>query len=183
MNYKSGSRNKMLQGLVFGVLFGFLLQKGGVTRYGVIMGQLLLEDFTVIKIMMTAALVGMWGIHFMKRKNLVEFRIKPFSAGATIPGGILFGIGMGILGYCPGTVSGAAAQGSLDALIGGLGGILAGSWIFSGAFPSLNRKVLHKGEMGPVRIPEVIRMNEWVVISAATILIIGAFFIFEHYGL
>ncbi len=183
MDEKSESRNKILQGLVFGILFGFFLQKGGVTRYDIIMGQLLLEDFTVIKIMMTAALVGMWGIHFMKRKNLVKFHIKPFAVGSTIPGGIIFGIGMGILGYCPGTVSGAAAQGNLDALIGGVGGVLLGSWIFSNVYPSLNRKVLHKGKRGAVRIPEVLKINEWIVISAATVLITGAFFILEHYGL
>ncbi len=183
MDEKSESRNKILQGLVFGILFGFFLQKGGVTHYDIIMGQLLLEDFTVIKIMMTAALVGMWGIHFMRRKNLVEFHIKPFAVGSAVPGGIIFGIGMGILGYCPGTVSGAAAQGNLDALIGGVGGVLLGSWIFSNIFPSLNRKVLHKGEMGPVRITDILKINEWLVISAATVLIIGAFFILEHYGL
>jgi len=46
-------------GLFIGILFGFLLQKGGVTKYDVIIGQLLLTDFTVVKIMLSAVITGM----------------------------------------------------------------------------------------------------------------------------
>jgi uncharacterized protein len=52
--------------LTFGIAFGFLLQKGGATKYDVIVGQLLLTDFTVLKIMLSAVLVGMIGIYAMK---------------------------------------------------------------------------------------------------------------------
>jgi len=45
-------------------------------------------------------------------------------------GGLLFGIGFGILGYCPGTLVGAIGQGSLDALFGGMIGLLIGA-VFS----------------------------------------------------
>ncbi len=55
--------SSLLWGLVFGIAFGFLLQKGGATKYDVIIGQLLLTDFTVVKIMLSAVLVGMIGIH------------------------------------------------------------------------------------------------------------------------
>ncbi|MGD8466186.1 MAG: YeeE/YedE family protein, partial [Anaerolineae bacterium] len=48
------NRSQLVWGFVFGIVFGFLLQKGGVTKYDVILGQLLLEDFTVIKIMLSA---------------------------------------------------------------------------------------------------------------------------------
>ena len=46
-------------GLLTGILFGFLLQKGGVTKYDVIIDQLLLTDFTVVKIMLSAVITGM----------------------------------------------------------------------------------------------------------------------------
>ena len=52
--------------------------------------------------------------------------IKPGSWGSTGIGGIIFGVGLAILGYCPGTSAGAAGQGSLDALVGGVGGMIAG---------------------------------------------------------
>ncbi len=49
-------------GLFFGVVFGFLLQKGGVVKYEVLMGALFLTDFTVMQIMLTAIATGMIGI-------------------------------------------------------------------------------------------------------------------------
>jgi hypothetical protein len=42
----------------FGFLFGFLLQRGRVTDYNVIVNQFRLRDFTVLKVMLTAILVG-----------------------------------------------------------------------------------------------------------------------------
>ena len=60
-----GKRTQLFWGFLFGIIFGFLLQKGGVTKYDVIIGQLLLTDFTVLKIMLTAVITGMIGIYFM----------------------------------------------------------------------------------------------------------------------
>lgn len=50
---------QLVIGLGAGILFGFLLQKGGATYYDVIIGQLLLTDFTVVKIMLSAVVTGM----------------------------------------------------------------------------------------------------------------------------
>ena len=63
---RSNRRAQLILGLVSGVVFGFLLQKGGVTQYGTIIGQLLLTDFTVVRVMLTAVLVGMIGVSSMK---------------------------------------------------------------------------------------------------------------------
>ena len=54
-------RAQLTLGFLAGILFGFLLQKGGATSYNVILGQLLLVDFTVIKIMLAAVITGMVG--------------------------------------------------------------------------------------------------------------------------
>ena len=74
----------LLWGLAFGIVFGFLLQKGGATKYDVIIGQLLLTDFTVLKIMLSAVLVGMMGIYAMKALGWVELYPKSGSAGKNI---------------------------------------------------------------------------------------------------
>lgn len=50
--------SRLLLGLVTGILFGFFLHKGGVSKYAVITGQFLLRDFTMMKMMMTAIIVG-----------------------------------------------------------------------------------------------------------------------------
>ena len=126
--------NKVLQiglAIVFGFIFGFLLQKGGVTEYDILIGQLLLTDFTVVKVILTAIAVGMIGVNLLAHFNLTKLHIKKGSWGASLIGGIIFGIGFGLLGYCPGTVSGAAAKGYIDALTGGIPGLLVGAGLFA----------------------------------------------------
>ncbi|MBN2538026.1 YeeE/YedE family protein, partial [candidate division WOR-3 bacterium] len=95
---------QLLLGFLFGVVFGFLLHKGGVTDYDVIVGQLLLRDHTVLKIMLSAVVVGMLGIHALRSLKLARLRPKPGSPGSVIIGGLLFGLGFATLGYCPGTL-------------------------------------------------------------------------------
>ena len=62
---KPDSAKQLMLGFIFGVIFGFLLQKGGVVKYEVLMGALFLTDFTVMKIMLTSITVGMIGIFSM----------------------------------------------------------------------------------------------------------------------
>lgn len=170
-------------GFFMGCCFGFLLQKGGATRYDVILGQLLLTDFTVVKIMLSAMATGMIGIHFLKRKGLVQLHPKPGSFGSTVPGGLLFGIGFALLGYCPGTVIGAAAQGSMDALFGGITGILIGSGFFAALYPGLEKKYLSRGSFGELTLPQLFKINEWAVIIPLAIMIAVLFIWLEKAGL
>ncbi|HDS63539.1 MAG TPA: YeeE/YedE family protein, partial [Methanofollis liminatans] len=94
---------QLVLGLAMGVGFGACLQIAGVTRYDVILGQLLLTDFTVVKVMLTAVAVGTVGVYLMRGAGLADLHIKPGSVGATVVGGIIFGAGFAVLGYCPGT--------------------------------------------------------------------------------
>lgn len=173
---------QLFLGLIMGIIFGFLLQKGGVAKYEVIMGQLLLKDFTVIKIMLSAIVVGMVGIYLMKGAGLVELHPKPGSLGMTVIGGVIFGIGFALLGYCPGTISAAIGQGNLDALLGGLLGILLGSGIFAHLYPSL-AGFLKKGWFGEVTIPQYLKVNPWLVIVPLGICIIIFLYLIELSGL
>jgi len=93
---------QLVMGFFVGILFGFLLQKGGATKYDVIIGQLLLADFTVIKIMLSAVITGMIGVHLLRSLGLAKLHPKPGSFGSVVIGGLIFGAGFGILGYCRG---------------------------------------------------------------------------------
>src|ERR1043166_4751838 len=126
---KPDSPRQLVLGFVFGIVFGFLLQKGGVAKYEVLLGQFFLTDFTVMKIMLTAHTVGMVGIFSMRALGLVKLHVKPTRYASNIVGGLLFGVGMGLLGYCPGTGAAALGQGNYDA-IAGLGGLMAGRFFF-----------------------------------------------------
>src|SRR3989304_8347339 len=151
-------------GFFVGILFGFLLQKGGVTKYDVIIGQLILADFTVIKIMLSAVVTGMIGVHLLRSLGLAELHPKPGSLGSVVIGGLIFGAGFGILGYCPGTLAGAVGQGSLDALFRGLVGLLIGVGLFSEFYPILEKRILNKGDFGDLTFPRLFKVNHWVLI-------------------
>jgi hypothetical protein len=183
---KSISKKKiapLLWGLAFGIVFGFLLQKGGATKYDVIVGQLLFTDFTVLKIMLSAVLVGMLGIHVMKTLGWVELDPKSGSAGMNIIGGLIFGVGFAVLGYCPGTIAGAIGNGALDALVGGLAGILIGSGLFAALYPRLSKGILKKGDFGSLTFPRLFKVNDWVIVIPAAALIFVVLYWLERAGL
>jgi hypothetical protein len=160
---RSHRRFQLAAGLVIGLGFGFLLQRGGVTRFDVVIGQLLLRDFTVVKIMLTAVATGMIGVHALRAAGWATLSKKPGAVGSTVFGGLIFGAGFALLGYCPGTLLGAVGQGSLDALFG-LAGMLAGTSIYAAAFPRLSRAVLKLGDFGQITLPELFRVGTWPVV-------------------
>ena len=108
--FASLHKNKNTQivlGLLFGICFGFLLRRVGVTSYAVIEGQLLLTDFTVLKLMLSAVIFGMAGFHLLRHFGFVQSHAAEGSMGSNVIGGLIFGVGFALLGYCPGTVAGA----------------------------------------------------------------------------
>lgn len=140
MNKRHENKNfQLFFGLVTGIFFGFLLQKGGVTKYDVILGQLRLQDFTVVKIMLSAVIVTMMGISFLYPKGLIKLHVKPGSVKNSIIGGLIFGVGFATLGYCPGTIAGAVGNGYIDGLLGGIVGILIGSGLFASMYGVLKK--------------------------------------------
>ena len=178
--------NKLFQlfaGLLIGVAFGFLLQKGGVTNYDVIIKQLLLEDFTVVKIMLSAVAVGMIGVHLLRSLGLAQLHPKPGSWGSSALGGLIFGVGFALLGYCPGTAAGALGQGWLDAMFGGVPGILLGAGLFAALYPRLSRGILGKGDFGELTLPQLFRVNAWAVVVPVSGLIAGLLAWLEKSGL
>jgi len=174
---------QLILGLGIGIVFGVLLQKGGVTKYDVILGQLLLTDFTVVKVMLTAIVVGKIGVHLLKGMGVAQLHPKSGSFGSSLIGGLIFGVGFGILGYCPGTMIGAVGQGSLDALFGGLPGMLLGAGLFAGLYPSLEKKILNKGYFGEITLPQLLKVGHWWLIVPISIGIIGLLWWIESAGL
>ena len=173
----------LLWGLVFGIVFGFLLQKGGATKYDVIIGQLLLTDFTVLKIMLSAVLTGMIGIYLMKSLGWVQLNPKSGSVGINLIGGLIFGVGFALLGYCPGTIAGAIGNGYLDAAVGGLAGIMIGSGLFAALYPRLNQGILKIGDFGDLTLPRLFKVNDWVVVVPLAGLIFLLLYWLERAGL
>jgi hypothetical protein len=174
---------QLLLGLGMGIVFGFLLQKGGLTNYDVIIGQLLLDDFTVVKVMLTAVVTGMPGVYLLKTLGLGQLHPKPGSFGTSVIGGLIFGVGFGTLGYCPGTLAGAVGQGYLSALVGGVVGVLIGAGIFAAMYPRLEGSILRKGDFGQLTLPQLLKANSWAIVVPAAILLAVLLWWMEKAGL
>jgi uncharacterized protein len=171
---------QLVLGFGFGVVFGFLLQKGGVARYEVLMGALLLTDFTVMKIMLSAIVVGMLGIFAMHARGWVKLHVKPTRYAANIIGGLLFGVGFALLGYCPGTGAAALGQGNFDAIAGVLG-LIAGSHLYAEVSHGLAATVLTWGHRGDVMLPDLVGMRLRVFLVAFVPVLIGALVALERW--
>jgi hypothetical protein len=160
---KSTNTKQLVLGFLFGVVFGFLLQKGGVAKYHVLIGVLLLEDFTVIKVMLSAIIVGMVGVFALHGLGLVELKIKPTRYAANILGGLIFGVGFALIGYCPGTGTAALGQGNFDA-IAGIVGLLAGSYLYAEASGMLAGTVERWGDHGKLTIPQLLGVSTSTIV-------------------
>lgn len=152
---KPDSPRQLVLGFIFGIAFGFLLQKGGAAKYEVLLGQFLLTDFTVIKIMLTAIIVGMVGIFSMHSMGLVKLHVKSTKYASNILGGLLFGVGMGLLGYCPGTGAAALGQGNFDA-IAGIAGLMVGSYVYAETSDYLSLTIQKVGTRGRIMLPDLL---------------------------
>ena len=170
------SPSDILMGALAGLVFGFLLQKGGVTKFSVIVDQLRLKDFTVMKVMLTAIVVGSIGIYGMQAMGAdFPMHIKAAALAGVGLGGVIFGVGMALLGYCPGTAFAALGDGSRHALFGVLG-MFVGAGIYAEIFPWFNTHILPKWDMGKVTLASEAGVNPWVILLplaiATTILFI-----------
>jgi uncharacterized membrane protein YedE/YeeE len=172
----------LIYGLLTGVIFGFLLQRARVIRYDKQLGALRLLDMTIVKFMLSAILVSMLGVYLLSDLGLVKLSIKPTVLGGNILGGLIFGVGWGLLGYCPGTAGGALGEGRWDAIWGVLG-MLAGAGLYAEAFPVLKKTVLTWGDYGKIKLPGVLGLNHWIVITIILIASLGLFTWLEKRGL
>lgn len=85
--------------LFLGVLFGFSLNKAGLTRYNKIANQFRFTDMTVLKFMMSAMVVSMVGVYTLRGLGLIHFPNIPATyIVGNLVGGLIFGIGMSAIG-------------------------------------------------------------------------------------
>jgi uncharacterized membrane protein YedE/YeeE len=174
--------SQLLYGIITGILFGFFLQRGKVLRYDQQIGALRLMDMTILKFMLTAIFVGTVGIYLLYDLGLAKLSIKSTILGATIVGGLLFGIGWGLLGYCPGTSIGAIGEGRWDG-VWGVMGMLVGGALYAEVYPLMKKSLLICGDLGKITLPGVMSINHWFVIIIFILLGVGLFMLFEKKNL
>jgi uncharacterized membrane protein YedE/YeeE len=165
-------------GLVTGILFGFLLQKGRVLRFDKQVGAMLLKDMTILKFMLSAILVGMVGIYLLADLEIIKLSHKPMNVGAVVIGGALFGLGWAVMGFCPGTSVGALGEGRWHAVFAIIG-MIAGAAIYAELYPFLESTVLAWKDFGKIGLPAAVGISHWIVIPIFWAVVIALFFWFE----
>lgn len=166
-------------GFVIGCAFGAILFLGGATSYRRIMGTLLLKDMWIIKLMCTAIGVGTLGIYLLDLGGLAHMEVKPAYIGGVAVGGLIFGVGWAVSGYCPGTCVVGASEGKFDAIFTIVGG-LVGALVFSYAFPFLKETLIEPLNFGKVTLESLIGVSGiYIAIPFSAALIGLAWFVLK----
>ncbi len=127
---------KKLGFLGFGVLFGFALSRVGASDFDVIFGMFTGEDLKLVGVIFTAIVVGFIGMQVLQRRKQVtrsgqQLKISYKTLGRwSIFGAVLFGIGWGMAGACPGTVLAQLGEGKIFGLFT-FTGMIFGTYIYA----------------------------------------------------
>ncbi len=169
---------EQILGLVTGLAFGFLLQKGRVLRYDKQVAAMLFQDMTILKFMLSAIIVGMFGILALSDLEVIKLSHKAMNVGAIVIGGALFGIGWAVMGFCPGTSVGALGEGRWHAIFGVVG-MIAGAAIYAELFPFFKSTVLSWSDFGKIGLADALGINHWIIAIIFTVITLVMFRWFE----
>ena len=169
-------------GLITGILFGLLLQKGRVLRFEKQVGAMLFKDMTIIKFMLSAILVGMVGILVLANMGIITLSHKPMNIGAVVVGGALFGAGWAVMGFCPGTSLGALGEGRWHALFAIIG-MVAGAALYAELYPFFKSTVFTWKDFGKIGLPDALGISAWTITLFFWAGAVSLFFWFEKKGL
>lgn len=150
--------------LGIGFCFGWLLERTGLARYDRVVNVFRFRDFAVLKFLLSALVVGAVGIQVALALGLTLSVPVPatFLAGNFI-GGLFFGIGMALSGFCPGTIAAGIGEGRLDYLIPGSLGLVAGALIFGALYPLLS-SILARSVHAASTISQWCGIDPWLIV-------------------
>ena len=176
--------NEFILAIVLGIMFGFSLNKAGLTRYTKIVNQFRLSDMTVMKFIMTALVTTMVGVYPLRMLGVIEFPTVPATyLVGNLVGGLIFGVGMAGAGFCPGTMAAGAGEGKLDYLVPGTLGFLAGAAIFGLTYEKVFPPIAKLMNSGNVVIPDLWNINALLAVLFMAIFALILFYLIDRMGM
>ena len=170
--------------LVLGVMFGFALNKAGLTKYHKIVNVFRFTDMAVLKFMMTALVVAMTGLYALRGLGVVTFPAAPATyIVGNLVGGLIFGVGMALSGYCPGTCAAGSGEGKLDYLIPGMLGFLVGAVLFGLTYQQVFPQISAIANLGNVVMPDLWNLNPYLVVVLFALISFLLFYSIDRAGL
>ena len=152
----------LVYALLVGIVMGALIQRVGASSPRMILASLRLEDLTIIKFMATTIAVGSVLVYLMSLWFPMHFDIKPTYVVGVGVGGLIFGAGFALAGYCPGTCVVGMAEGRRDALVALLGGI-AGALIFTLVYTLIEAPLIKPLNFGKITLADVLHVPAMIV--------------------
>lgn len=161
---------------IIGIAFGIALEKGGFGRATILASQFYFTNMRVLKVMFTAIVTAMLGLHFLSVIGFVDLSLVYLTQTNLLPmavGGLIAGLGFIIGGYCPGTSMVAVATGKLDALVF-VAGMIFGILVFGEMFPGIE-EFFNSGYMGTITLPSYFNLSYGLVVFLVVLMAVGAF--------
>ncbi|MCB9653373.1 MAG: YeeE/YedE family protein [Deltaproteobacteria bacterium] len=172
-----GSWAEPLVHVLLGIGFGFALERAGFGSARKLTSQFYLNDLAVLKVMFTAIVTAMlliFGAFTIGWLDYDQLFVSPTFLWPQIVGGLLFGTGFVIGGYCPGTAVVAASNLKLDAFFF-VGGLLVGILGFGYTVPAIELFWHNAGAHGVETLPEVFGVDPPVAVLGVVLLALGMF--------
>ncbi len=168
--------------LAVGCAFGWCLQRAGLARYERIVNVFRFRDLAVLKFLLSALLTAAIGVHLVQRFGLARPPVPTTYLAGNALGGLVFGVGMALSGFCPGTVAAGAGEGRLDYLIPGGMGLCTGALIYGLEYDTWMPAITRWGYMGSVTLPAVLRVEPWLLIALLAETVVLVFYALERSG-
>lgn len=153
--------------LPIGFVFGFALYHAGFTDSRRIAWAFYFKDVGVPVVMFSAIITGMLGLWGLSLAGMIDISLVYMLPTYLVPmviGGLLFGVGMVVGGYCPGTAVASLATGKIDAMVF-IGGFLIGSLVFGDFYPVWG-DFYNSDYMG------AFRLDQWLGIELGSMILI-----------
>ncbi|MEO9484444.1 MAG: YeeE/YedE thiosulfate transporter family protein [Ekhidna sp.] len=176
-----GEEASLIFALVIGVAFGFFLERAGLGSAKKLSAQFYLKDMTVFKMMFTAIITAMIGVFWLNWIGVLHadmIYLTPTYIWPQIVGGLVFGAGFIIGGYCPGTSCVASSTGSLDGIVNVIG-LLSGILLFGEVYPWIE-PFYTAGSMGEATFPAILGLPEGIVVFMLLIIALIGFKVSEQ---
>lgn len=167
----------IVSGLIIGLLFGFVLQKGRFCMNSAFRDPLVFKDFTLLKAVVLALVVQLIGFHVLSSLGIITLAPKTFYLFGAILGGFIFGIGMVIAGGCASGTAYRVGEGMVASMIA-LVGFVSAAYFAKDGFLSSITKSIQQQDLGKITLSSVTGISVWVFVILFSI--IGIYFLFKQ---
>lgn len=166
----------VFSGFLVGLLFGFVLERGYFCQFSGFLDAVVFRNLKIVKGTIWAVLVAMVGFHLLAQFGVITLSPKPFFWGANIIGGIVFAIGVFLVGGCAGGTTFKIGTGLVSYLLAGLG-IALGGFLTAEGFLKNFKDFLQTATKVTVdkaspTLASILDLNPWIVV-----IILAALFI------